>query len=172
MPLRSMRTLPQLSLAAVVSVFAAACGEPPQRIVSEKPPTAPSVQPAPKPGGVRFAGTIVLAGALSESRKGAVFVSARRKGQRLPALSRKYDIGDPAWSVGDGARTLPFELTDADNMGGFGAPMGGDMEVEARYSPSGFIDPSPGSEEAGVMRASVPAAPGDRGLSIRLASGK
>jgi hypothetical protein len=48
------------------------------------------------------------------------------------------------------------------------------MEVEARYSPSGFIDPRPGSTEEGSVRASVPAVAGDSNVKIRLgaASGK
>jgi hypothetical protein len=116
----------------------------------------------------RFSGSIVLEGGMSAVESGAIFVSARRKGQRLPTLSHRYELTGPAWSTQDGNRVLSFSLTDDDNMAGFGAPMGAEMEVEARFSPSGFIDPSPAADNTGVVRASVPAAPGDAKLAIKL----
>jgi hypothetical protein len=141
-----------------------ACGDRPERLEKgSQPPTA-----ATAPKNARFAGTVILEGELSHRQAGALFVSARRKGQRLPTLSRKYEWQDAAWSTGSGRRELHFVLTDADNMGGYGAPIGAEMEVEARYSPSGFIDPKPGSEEAGSVRASVPATIGDSNLRIQL----
>lgn len=144
-----------------------ACGERPQRLgkgESSSPPRAESN--AAKPA--RFSGSIVLEGGMAAVQSGAIFVSARRKGQRLPTLSHRYDLADPSWSTQDGNRVLSFVLTDDDNMAGFGAPMGAEMEVEARYSPSGFIDPSPTADNEGVIRASVPAAPGDAKLAIKL----
>ena len=145
----------------------AACGDRPERISADSPePQAPAAA-APSQG-PRFAGTVVLEGSLAAAQSGAVFVSARRKGQRLPTLSKKFEWNDPAWSTEEGRRELRFALTQADNMGGFGAPMGPDMEVEARYSPSGFIDTRPGNDEAGSVRASVPATIGDASLTIRL----
>lgn len=148
-----------------------ACGERPQRLgpKSEAPKIATSpASPEPPPKGARFGGTVTLEGEMAKLASGALFVSARRKGQRLPTLSKKYEWQDPAWSVLDGRRELRFVLTDADNMGGFGAPIGAEMEVEARYSPSGFIDPRPGSDEPGSVRASVPASIGDANVKIQL----
>lgn len=153
--------LARLGCIALLSL--AACGERPQRIEEAPASAAPKAAPV-----VKFAGSVRLEGDLAGAKAGALFVSARRKGQRLPTLSHRFDMSDPAWAAQDGARVLTFALTDADNMGGFGAPMGNEMEVEARYSPSGFIDPRPGAEEAGVVRGSVPAVPGDANLSIRL----
>jgi hypothetical protein len=148
-----------------------ACGERPQRVGKEDSSSrqsAAALATSKTENVARFSGTILLEGGMAGVQSGAIFVSARRKGQRLPTLSHKYEITDPSWSTQDGKRILAFTLTDADNMAGFGAPMGAEMEVEARYSPSGFIDPSPGADEEGVIRASVPAAPGDSQLAIRL----
>jgi hypothetical protein len=176
MPAQAMRTAHVLLTIVLLIVPAlAACGERPQRVANapEAPKSsgssAPAV-PASPTQGARFAGTVSLEGELAGRQSGAIFVSAKRKGQRLPTLSRKYEWTDPAWSTQEGRRELRFALTEADNMGGFGAPMGAEMEVEARYSPSGFIDPRPGSEEDGSVRASVPASAGDRELKIRLQS--
>ena len=140
-----------------------ACGERPQRVSS-----APTAERPAAPRTPRFAGTVTLEGSIAKAQDGALFVSAKRKGQRLPTLSRKYEWTDPAWSTRGDRRELRFALLDEDNMGGFGAPMGAEMEVEARYSPSGFIDTRPGSDEEGSVRASVPASVGDDRLSIRL----
>jgi hypothetical protein len=152
-----------------------ACGERPKRLGKEAASPGTSAASATAPAGavrgqrtVRFGGTILLEGGLAAVQDGAIFVSARRKGQRLPTLSHKYELGDPSWKVQDGNKVLPFSLTDEDNMAGFGAPMGGEMEVEARYSPSGFIDPRPASDDESIVRSSVSAAPGDTKLAIRL----
>src|SRR6185295_7047283 len=109
-----------------------ACGERPQRL-GKGESNSQADSKAAKPA--RFSGSIVLEGGMAAIQNGALFVSARRKGQRLPTLSRKYELTDPAWSTQDGNRVLSFSLTDDDNMAGFGAPMGAEMEVEARYSP-------------------------------------
>ena len=151
--------------AAVILALLAGCGERPQRI-GKGEPASPPVAPTAKP--LRFGGTVVLEGGMAAMGSGAMFVSARRKGQRLPALSRKYDMSDPAWFTQDGNRILRFALTEDDNMAGFGSPLGPEMEVEARYSPSGFIDPKPQADEDGAIRASVPAAPGEANLVVRL----
>ena len=150
-------------------LWLAACGDRPQRVEKGSEPPKPASPEPPAKGG-RFGGTVILEGELSKLESGALFVSARRKGQRLPTYSKKFEWKDAAWSVREGRRELRFVLTDADNMGGFAAPIGAEMEVEARYSPSGFIDPKRGSEEAGSVRASVPAAIGDSTLEIRLSS--
>jgi len=153
------------SRAAILLALVAGCGERPQRIgkgEAAPPPVAPTAKPP------QFGGSIVLEGGMAATGTGAMFVSARRKGQRLPALSRKYEMSDPAWFTQDGNRILRFALTEEDNMGGFGSPLGPEMEVEARYSPSGFIDPRPQGDEEGAIRASVPAVPGDTNLVVRL----
>jgi len=145
------------------------CGDRPQRVEKGSEPPKPA-SPEPPARGGRFGGTVILEGELAKVESGALFVSARRKGQRLPTLSKKFEWKDAAWSVREGRRELRFVLTDADNMGGFGAPIGAEMEVEALYSPGGFIDPRRGSEEAGSVRASVPATIGDSKVEIRLGS--
>src|SRR5262245_19371039 len=95
--------------AAVLLALVAGCGERPQRIAKgEARPGAPTAKPP------RFGGTIVLEGGMAATGSGAMFVSARRKGQRLPALSRKYDMSDPAWFTQDGNRVLRFALNDED----------------------------------------------------------
>jgi hypothetical protein len=86
----------------------------------------------------------------------------------LPSLSRKYELSDPAWKQEGERRVLEFKLTDLDNMGGFGAPMAAEMEVEARYDPDGMIDPTPGAVDPGVVKAAVPASPGAKTLEIQL----
>jgi len=177
MPAQAMRTAHVLlTIVLLIVPASAACGERPQRVANapEAPKSpkssgssAPAVAASPAQG-ARFAGTVSLEGELAGRQSGAIFVSAKRKGQRLPTLSRKYEWTDPAWATREGRRELRFALTEADNMGGFGAPMGAEMEVEARYSPSGFIDPRPGGEEDGSVRSSVPASAGDLELKIRL----
>jgi hypothetical protein len=162
------KTMRSALITTAFLLFVCGCGERPQRVTKDSP--APAAAPAPKKAEkvVHFGGTIALEGSLAEVQTGAIFVSARRKGVRLPTLSHKYDMTGSGWSAQDGKRVLAFDLADEDNMAGFGAPMGAEMEVEARYSPSGFIDPKPGAEEPGVVRASVPAAPGDQKLAIKL----
>ena len=152
-------------LTAALTLLVCACGERPQRVPKDAAaaPSPPRVEKA-----IKFGGTIALEGSLADAQTGAVFVSARRKGQRLPTLSHKYEMNGAGWSKAEGSRVLAFALTDDDNMAGFGAPMGAEMEVEARYAPTGFIDPKPGAEEPGAVRASVPAAAGDQKLAIKL----
>jgi hypothetical protein len=164
-------TRPLLIQALFLSgVLVTACGDRPARI---EPRTEKAVSPhsVPASSPVRFQGRLVLEGTGEEKGSPAVFLSARRSGQRLPALSRKVEISSPEWKLEGDRRVLDFQLTDLDNMGGFGAPMSAEMEVEARYDPDGFIDPTPGAEEPGVVRAAVPANPGAKGLEIVLRLG-
>jgi hypothetical protein len=156
-----------LLLPALLPLFCA-CGERPQRIGKEELASKAPSLPAAAVQTSRFAGQVVLKGDLAGVKSGAVFLSARRKGQRLPSLSHKYDITDPAWTAQEGNRVLSFTLTDQDNMGGVNAPMGAEMEVEARYDPDGFIDTRPGADEEGVVKIAVPASPGDIQLVITL----
>jgi hypothetical protein len=156
--------------ALLLSLTCIACGDRPERIGNESAP--PSTPPtAPAPAEARFEGRIVLEGVPAAAPAGAaVFVNARRIGQRLPALSRKYDL---AATTRDGdKRILMFQLTDRDNMGGVASPMAAEMEIEARYDPDGFIDPSPGAQEAGVVRSTVPATPGAKGIEVVLRLGE
>ena len=154
---------------AALLVLLVACGDRPQRIGSGVPAAsgpAPVREAAAPP--VRFAGTVVLEGDASVPDASAVFVSARRKGQRLPALSRRFGMKDPEWSMEDGNRVLRFRLTDQDDMGGFNTPLGAEMEVEALYAADGFINTTPGAGEDRVVKVAVPASPGDRDLEIRI----
>jgi len=147
-----------------------ACSDRPERIGKDsESPSKPAA--APVPAEVRFEGRIVLEGAPEGAEGAAVFLSARRIGQRLPTLSHKYELSDAAWTKEGERRILKFQLTDLDNMGGFGAPMAAEMEIEARYDPDGLIDPRPGADETGVVRASVPASPGSKGTEVLLRLG-
>jgi hypothetical protein len=168
-------TMRSATLPFVVLLVLCGCGERPQRVGKGGSSSPPSATSSASSSGdsktakaARFSGNILLEGGMAAVQNGAIFVSARRKGQRLPTLSHKYELNDPSWSTQDGNRVLTFTLTDDDNMAGFGAPMGAEMEVEARYAPSGFIDPSPTADNEGVIRATVPAAPGDAKLAIKL----
>lgn len=147
------------------ALLAAACGDRPERLEKGAAP-APAAHPAAAEP--RFAGKVFLEGSTEGATGAAVFLSARRVGQRLPSLSRKYELSDPAWKQEGERRVLEFKLTDLDNMGGFGAPMAAEMEVEARYDPDGMIDPTPGAVDPGVVKAAVPASPGAKTLEIQL----
>ena len=138
-----------------------ACDEEPRRVVSS---ATRSSAPAAR---VRFAGRVELAGALAAASTGSVFVTARARGARAPSLSRKYEIGDPAWSMLDGKRVLYFALNEKDDMDGAGAPIGSEMELEARYDPDGVIEIGR-AQEIGVVKAVVGAKAGDTELSITL----
>jgi len=166
-----MRRRQDLLYAALsLCLVCAACGDRPERLGKESG-SPPKPAPAPVSSEPRFAGRLVLEG-LAESPPGAaVFLSARRIGQRLPSLSRKYELSDAAWKKEGDKRVLLFQLTDVDNMGGFGAPMAAEMEVEARFDPDGMIDPRPGADEPGVVRAAVPASPGSKEIEVVLRLG-
>ena len=171
-----MRSVPFAPVAVLLAgtVLLAGCDRP-QRVTSgsssETQAASPhsAAQPAAASKTPKFSGRVVLEGDLAAAKTGAVFLSARRKGQRLPSLSHKFEMDDAGWTASGATRTLEFTLTEADNMGGFGAPLGAEMEVEARYDPDGFIDPTPGAADPGVVKAAVPASPGDKGLAITLA---
>lgn len=166
-----MSSRPKLPHAALLLVLACtACGDRPERIEQgSATPSAPHAAPAP--AAARFEGRIVLEGATEAPPAAAVFVSARRIGQRLPALSRKYDLAGGGWTKDGDKRILMFQLTDRDDMGGVASPMAAEMEIEARYDPDGFIDPSPGAQEEGVVRSTVPASPGSKGIEVVLRLG-
>src|SRR5580765_698899 len=111
--MRSALLTPELLL------LVCACGERPQRVPKDSP--APAAAPAAKKIDktdkvVHFAGTIALEGSLAEAQTGAIFVSARRKGVRLPTLSHKYEMTGAGWSAQEGRRVLAFDLADEDNM--------------------------------------------------------
>lgn len=157
------------SVAAFLVASTVACGDRPQRIEGGGAPARAPVPVHPAADSpVRFAGKVVLEGDAAVPDSAAVFVSARLKGQRLPALSRRFGMSDPEWSTVDGERVLRFRLTDEDNMGGFNTPLGAEMEVEALYDLDGFINTAAGSGDAGVIKVAVPASPGDQGLEIRV----
>jgi hypothetical protein len=157
--------------ALLLGLACASCGDRPQRIEQgSETPTTPHAAPAPLTA--RFEGRIVLEGAPKNAPAAAVFVSARRIGQRLPALSRKYDLAGAGWTKDGEKLVLLFQLTDRDNMGGVASPMAAEMEIEARYDPDGFIDPTPGSQEEGVVRSTAPASPGAKGIEVVLRLGE
>jgi len=164
---RHRQLLPGLLL---LGLSASACGDRPERIEDGSASSKPAAA-APASAPARFEGRVVLQGSAEEAPGAAVFLSARRVGQRLPTLSRKYELRDPAWTKDGENRVLKFQLTDLDNMGGFGAPMAAEMEIEARFDPDGMIDPRPGSDEPGVVRAAVPASPGAKGIEVVLRLG-
>lgn len=166
-----MSRRPKLSHAALLLGLACtACGDRPERI-GKDPETPSTPHMAPVSAEARFEGRIVLEGAAEAAPGAAVFVSARRIGQRLPALSRKYDLAGAGWTKDGDKRVLLFQLTDRDNMGGVASPMAAEMEIEARYDPDGFIDPSPGAQEEGVLRSTAPASPGSKGIEVVLRLG-
>lgn len=143
---------PRLSFALLAIGLCAGCGEKPQRIgQGERKPALPA----------RFAGNVHLEGALAQAQSGSLFLIVREPGSRVPSLTRKYEIGDPAFSVQDDVRVLHFALDERDNMGGVAVPMADDMEIEARFDPDGIVDTS-----EGVVRAAVHARPGEREISI------
>lgn len=159
-----------LHAALFLGLVCAACGDRPERIGQESA-APPKPAPAPVSSEPRFEGRVVLEGAVESPPAAAVFLSARRVGQRLPTLSRKYELRDAAWTKEGENRVLKFQLTDLDNMGGFGAPMAAEMEIEARFDPDGLIDPRPGAEEPGVVRSAVPASPGSKNVEVVLRLG-
>lgn len=83
----------------------------------------------------------------------------------MPALTRKYEIGDPAFGLSDGERVLHFSLDERDDMGGATTPMADEMELEARFDPDGFVE-----TPEGVVRTLLRVHPGDEELSIVLPS--
>lgn len=170
LPTIMRRTQALLHAVLFLGFVCTACDRP-ERI---GPGSGPASKPAAAPASAetRFEGRLVLEGVAEGTEGAAVFLSARRIGQRLPTLSRKYELRDSAWMKEGEHRTLKFQLTDLDNMGGFGAPMAAEMEIEARYDPDGMIDPRPGAEEPGVVRSAVPASPGSKGTEIVLRLGE
>ncbi len=134
-----------------------ACGDTAERV---------AVDPRTAALPVRFAGSVHLQGALAEVESGSLFLFVSPPGSRSPTLARKYEIGDPAFSIDGNGRQLRFALDERDCMIGAGAPMLEEMEVEARFDPDGVLD-----TDEGVVRASVRARPGDGELSIAVSSG-
>lgn len=166
-PMTMRRRHDRLHAALLLAFLVSACGEGPERIGQEAPTSKPPA-PAPASSEPRFEGRVVLKGTTEDAPGAAVFLSARRVGQRLPSLSRKYELRDPAWTKDGESRVLQFQLTDLDNMGGFGAPMATEMEIEARYDPDGMINTTPGAVDPGVVRAAVPATPGSKAVEVVL----
>jgi hypothetical protein len=130
------------------------------------PGAGPEAKSAAATGRVRFAGRVYLVGELAQVRTGSVFLCARAPDAREPAFARKYELGDPSWSMQDGQRVLYFALNERDETGEASAAVGPRMVLEARYSPEGWI--GVGRDEGAGVKATVDAAPGDTELAITL----
>lgn len=173
---RMVRTASVLLLA--VSSLAVGCGKGPVPVEdgSAGSGSTPGVLPEGHPpldGGtapmasaqgedVRFAGVVRLQGELATRSEGYVFVSIKPAGVRMPSYSRKYSLAD-ASPAEDGERVLPFELDRSNLMGGL---VPGDLVLEARFDPDGFVE-----SREGVVVATTSAAPNDTSLEIVLAPG-
>lgn len=156
---------PLLAHVAAAALFfaCAACFKAPERVSAA---STPDTSPAASDGPARFAGRVTLKGDLATAQDGSLFLIVRVPGSRMPALTRKYEIGDPAFQVVGGERVLHFSLDERDDMGGAASPMVAEMELEARFDPDGFVDTSDG-----VVRTTVRVHPGEQELSIELPAG-
>lgn len=140
------------------------CGEAPVHVdKAQSAPGGGAVASSTSSKSVRFAGRVYLTGSLATAKSGSLFVIVRQPGSRVPSLTRKYEIADPAWSLQDDMRMLYFALDERDNMGGVGAPMNEHMELEVRYDPDGIIDTADG-----VEKTIVSVSPGDTELAVTL----
>lgn len=164
--------LPHSTLFVLLLGLAGACSDEPQRIGKSESATSPASPHAmhpgttPAAGTVHLAGRVLLAGSLAKAQNGAVFLIARSGGRT--ALVHKYDMSGPVWSTQGDERVLSFSLTDQDDMGGVGAPVGSKMELEARYDPDGFVDTKPGIEKKGAFKAFTSTSVGDTQISLKL----
>lgn len=152
--------LVRASASALLLTCVAACFEAPERVSAASAPESPHAA-SDRP--VRFAGRVTLNGDLASVQEGSLFLIVRSPGSRMPALTRKYEIGDPAFQLAGGQRVLHFSLDERDDMGGAAAPMAAEMELEVRFDPDGFVDTS-----EGVVRTAVRVQPGDQELSLEL----
>jgi hypothetical protein len=166
-------------LLALLLGLANSCGDEPQRIEKSASPVSPHAASPHSASGatgsapttmpdatVRLAGRVKIAGSLAKAHSGAIFMIARNGGRT--ALVHRYEMSGPFWSAQGDERVLTFSLTDQDNMGGVGAPIGAKMELEARYDPDGYVDTRPGIEKKGVVKAFGSAAIGDTQISLEL----
>jgi len=116
-----------------------------------------------------IAGQIELSGALANTRRGFVTVSAWRPGEAgresaQPLLSRTYAIGDPDWCVGEGVLMRYFGLCDADRAGDLARDLPEVLEIEACFDPDGLV-----STHEGLVLGSALAHNGANDVLIRLA---
>jgi hypothetical protein len=121
-----------------------------RRLAAERgapPATDPSAE---------FTGKIVLTGELAKARTGAVFISVGPAGQRIVYISYKVDLADPkavpplVVDMPDGSREIHFVLNSRTSMMGGEVQTGVELELKAKYSPTGFVDPTPGIVETAV----------------------
>jgi hypothetical protein len=103
-----------------------------------------------------FTGKVVLTGALAKAKTGAVFISVGPAGQRIVYISYKIDLADPKAApplvvdLPDGSREIHFVLNSRTSMMGGEVQTGVELELKAKYSPTGFVDPTPGIVETAV----------------------
>jgi len=138
----SLLVLPLIALST-------ACSEPPQSVADDKP---------------YFAGQAVFTDELADIDQGVVFVNVfNQRGDRIPALCRRYDLDDPAFREGNAGLVLNFELDETHNMVGMGVPLGDKPQVEIRYDPDGAVE-----TKDGVRSAWIAASSGDADLHVVL----
>ena len=125
--------------------------------------------PAGHPGidvieGASFAGRAVLKGRLAEAEEGFLMISLFPAGTRLPILSYRVAMGDPALATdAEGRRVLTFRLDDQSTLIPGRVPAGTPLEIGIRYDADGYVETKDGDVEARVA-----ARPGDEGLELVL----
>ena len=135
----------QLSLSAALAIaplVLASCGERPVR-VDQSPPNE-----------TIFEGQVRLTGELAQKERGTLFVSARPVGSRMPILSRKFTLDDPAIIAAGGERVLEYELTREHFMGGTEFHLPPDVEIKITFDPDGIVETFDGVESV-VVPATV-----------------
>jgi hypothetical protein len=109
---------------------------------------------------------VVLSGDLALAGSPAnVFVQIKPRGQNMPLLIKKFQLGDAGLPAADGGqRRIEFVLTAGDTMTQvpLEAPLSGELDIEAMFDPTGGL-----TDKAALIRDRRPLEPG--AMELRLA---
>lgn len=119
------------------------------------------------PAGTEYRGEFVLRGDAALLATGSASIAIVSADADTPVLQRTWDLGDPAWRVGDGERRLYFALDARDAWPGADARIAAEMDLVVRFDPDG----NPATDELGVAQDRSRVRTGARDLLVELAIG-